>query len=480
MFEFLKRKKKELSAETTNSGGVSSVDFSPATTIAAVSSSQASTRSAAQRFAKPQDYTGSRTLYDSGPAKHQAKISLFSSSAQVRDPYTGQILTLTKAEAKRLYGSGWQQHLAEADHIHPLERIHQDHKSDPFLTNDDIRSAANSSGNLEVTSRAFNNAKRSRTNEEFMSEREYREARGLELSETSEREAVMRGRKAQESVDRQLRAASAKNALSTFHEAGLQGAYNAGGTALTMSGIVNITAVIKGEKTAEQAITDTVKTGGAGAVTGYVVSGGLTTLSQALSGSSSQFMKALAKSNVPGQVVTAVMTFGGTVKRFASGEINTGEFLREIGGKGADLFGGGYGLAVGQALIPIPIVGGAIGALAGSLMTGELYNGLIRQLQEGDLESAERKRIIAECQEAVKQEKAYRAELEAYLHGWFREYRACFDDALSQMKFAFTQEDADGIIAAANKITRKLGGQVKYENVREFREFLAEDSVDRF
>lgn len=80
----------------------------------------------------------------------------------------------------------------------------------------------------------------------------------------------------------------------------------------------------------------------------------------------------------------------------------------------------------------------------------------------------------------MRQEKAFRAELEAYLQGWFREYRTCFDDALSQMRFALTQEDADGIIAAANKITRKLGGQVKYENVREFREFLADESVDRF
>ena len=455
-------------------------ETSTASTIAAVNSAQASSQEAAVKFSKPQDYTGSRTLYDSGPAKHQAKISLFSSSAEVRDPYTGDVLTLTKAEAKDLYGSDWQKHLAESDHIHPLERIHQAHKSDPFITNEDIRTAANSPENLEVTSRSFNNAKRSRTNEEFMSEREYREARGLKLSESSERDAVRRGKHAQESIDRQLRTASAKNALSTFHEAGTQGAYYAGGTALTMSGIMNTVAVIKGEKDAGQAIADTVKAGGTGAVTGYAVSGGLTTLSQALSGSSSQFMKALAKSNVPGQVVTAVMSFGGTFKRYASGEINTGEFFRKMGGRGAELYGAGYGMAAGQMLIPIPVVGGAIGALAGSLLTGELYNGLIEQLKAGDLERAERKRIIAECQEAVKQEKAFRSELEAYLQEWFREYRTCFDDALSQMRFAFSQEDADGIIAAANKITSKLGGQVKYENVQEFREFLADESVDRF
>ena len=247
-----------------------------------------------------------------------------------------------------------------------------------------------------------------------------------------------------------------------------------------MSGIMNITAVIKGEKSAGEAISDTVKDGGKGAVTGYAVSGGLATLSQALSGSSSKFVQGLMKSNVPGQVVTAVMTLGGAVKRYAEGQTNTEEFMLEIGNKGAGLAGAGYGFAVGQSLIPIPVIGGAVGALAGSLMTGELYNSLIGKLQSGRLEREERERVIAECEEAVRQEKAFRAELEAYLREWFRDCRTSFDDALSQMRFALANDDADGIIAAANKITRKLGGQVKYENTREFRAFLSDGTVDEF
>lgn len=206
-------------------------------------------------------------------------MSLFSSEATVRDPYTGEILTLTKSEAKRLYGSDWQKHSAEADHIYPLERIHVDHKSNPFLTNDDIRNAANSPENIEVISRAFNNAKRSRTNSEFMAERDYRDERGLRLSQEAEQRASQRGKSAEDSVNRNLRwSSTARNITGTFHEAGTQGAYYAGGTALTMSGIMNITAVIKGEKSAGEAISDTVKDGGKGAVTGYAVSGGLATL----------------------------------------------------------------------------------------------------------------------------------------------------------------------------------------------------------
>ncbi len=141
--------------------------------LASAQSARLSADEAAQMFAKPESYTGNRTLYDSGAAKHHAKLSQFGSGAEVRDPYTGEVLTLTKAEAKLRFGDDWQKHLAESDHIHTLERIHDAHKTDAFLTNEDIRNAANSSDNLEVNSRQYNNAKRSRTNEEFMNDRDW-------------------------------------------------------------------------------------------------------------------------------------------------------------------------------------------------------------------------------------------------------------------------------------------------------------------
>ena len=87
-------------------------------------------------------------------------------------------------------------------------------------------------------------------------------------------------------------------------------------------------------------------------------------------------------------------------------------------------------------------------------------------------------RIIEECKEAVEQAKAFRMELEAYLDDYFREYRDCFDEALSVMDFAFKTGDADGVIAGANQITRKLGGQVYYETVDQFRGFLDDGLTD--
>ena len=436
--------------------------------LTATQSARVSVDAAAKKFAKPQDYTGNRTLYDSGAAKRQTKMDLFSGSAQVRDPYTGDILTLTKAEAKARYAADWTKHLAEADHIHPLERIHEAHKSDAFLTNDDIRKAANSPDNLEVTSRQLNNAKRSRTNAEFMNDSEYLERKGVDLSDEARRKASARGEEARARIDSQLRNANLKNAVSTFHNAGLQEAQSSGAAALTMSGIMNAVAVIKGEKDADEAVIDTLKAGGTGAVTGYVMSGGLTVLSQRLSQSASQLLQSVAKSNLPGQIVTAVMVAGNTLKRYASGEIDTEEMIMELGDKGAGFAAGSYGFAVGQVLIPIPVVGGIVGSMVGYALSGALYGSLRESLSSAKLAHAERIRVERECEEAIAMLKEYRAKMEALISRSLCEHIEAFHEAFDVMKSALMVGDADGFISGANMITKTLGGHVQFGNVREF------------
>ena len=235
---------------------------------------------------------------------------------------------------------------------------------------------------------------------------------------------------------------------------------------------------IKGEKNSEEAVIDTIKDGGKAAVSGYAMSGGLTVISHSLSNSSSQFIQGLVKSNIPGKVITAVVVTGDTLKKWGDGEITTQECLIQLGDKGLNMATMTYSMAVGQTLIPIPIVGSAVGALVGSMLTSGLYNNLINELQTKQMEHEERMRIIAECHAAAEQTKKFRQELEIYLESYFQEYRECFDSALSSMRFAYKSGDADGIIASANQITRKLDGQVYFETVSEFKQFLDEDSID--
>lgn len=481
MLEFLKRKTNTSTeiiecTEGKNKKDNDSVKIGSG--YAATTAAQSATQQAAKTFAKPDTYTGNRTLYDSGAAKLKAKKDLFSTGKKVVDPYTGDTLVLTKTEAKLLYGDDWQKHLAESDHVKPLEQVFNDTKDNVWNTTQDIKNAANSEDNIKVASRKFNNPKRSRTNKKYVEDEPYLDSKGVKLTKKGKEQAIRDGEQAERSINMQLRKSSIKNAVKTGHEAGKMGAQNAGVTALAMSGINNIVSVLKGEKKSEDAIADTIKDGGKAAVTGYTMSGGLTVLSHSLSNSSSQFIQGLAKSNVPGKVITAVMVTGDTLKKWSEGDITTQECLIQLGDKGLNMATMGYSMAVGQALIPIPIVGGVIGAMVGSMLTGSLYSNMINELQTKQLEHEERMRMIEECHFIAQQAREYREELEAYLSSYFQEYRECFDSALSSMRFAYQCQDANGVIASANEITRKLGGQVHYETVEEFKSFLDDDSID--
>lgn len=296
--------------------------------------------------------------------------------------------------------------------------------------------------------------------------------------ETVRDKAIRDGNVASQDINKQRKEIAINNIAKTGHEAGKYGAENSGITALTISGIMNVVSVIKGEKKAGEAVGDIVKDSGKATMSGYGMGAGLTVVSHSLCNSSSKFIQGLVKSNVPGKVITAVMNTGDTLKKWGEGKITTEECLIELGDKGLNMVTMGYSMAVGQTLIPIPIVGGAVGALVGSMLTSSLYNHLINMLQTKQLEHEERMRIIEECHLVAQQAKTFRIELETYLDSYFREYRECFETALSSMQLSYQMGDADGIIAGANDITRKLGGQVYYETVEEFKSFIDDDSID--
>lgn len=491
MFDFIKRKKSdstEVSVENKEDDEESKVKLG--TGIAIDASVQTSSTEAATKYTRAGYNPQTRKIYDDGQAHRTALDRAFADGKTVRDPNTGATLLKKQRDAKIKYGENWQDHSAEADHIDPLNQIVKRNSKNPFLTESDVREIGNADDNFQVISRKLNQTSKTigkggSTQQEWADDPTRMEgvADRIETGETIDtvRKRIRNtGKAAEKRNNRRALQKSVKNAVGTAHEAGMAGAQNAGITAITMSGIMNLVSVIKGEKSGEDAVADTIKDGGKAAVTGYAMGGGLTVLSQSLSYSSSEFIQELAKMNVPGKIITAVMVTGDTLKKWGDGEITTQECIIELGDKGLNMVTMGYSMAVGQALIPIPVVGGAVGALVGSVLTSNLYNDLINDLQAKQLEHEERMRKIAECNEVAEQARKFREELECYLNSYFQEERTFFNDAISSMHLAYEIGDADGVIAGANDITRKLGGKANYETVEEFKSFLEDDTVDVF
>ena len=424
------------------------------------------TKAAKDEFSKPERYD--RRSLDDGNAKRRIKEQAFFDNGNVKDPYTNRDLYLTRSEAKRQGGKDYKKYMAESDHIVSLQKRHEQTKNKPWLKEKDIRKSSNSSSNMETVSREFNNAKRSRSNTEFVTDEDYLKKTGVELSKEGKNRAIESENNAKKALQLQDMKDSARNILDTGNKAGLDGMKDSGTFVFTVSTIQNIVSVIKGEKTAKEAIVDTAKDTGKAAATGYGLSSALTVISHTLSYSSSSFIRALAESNVPGQVITAVMITGDTVTQYAEGKISTKQCMNKLQEKASVFAGGTFGGAIGgQILVPIPIVGAAVGSLVGSVLSSYTYNKVSEMLEKNNIDKGalmagtavstlvpvpgvsqligkkvydaitdgkeKKEKLLAEKEKALEQAKNYRDELKSYLATYFKDYPNCFNEAFEMM-----------------------------------------------
>lgn len=435
-----------------------------------------SSAQAKEKFNLSEKYDRSEIVDQS--SMNRAKKKAFSSGSIVKDPYTDNVLFENQLEAKQKFDQNYAEHSAEPDHIVPLEKLHDHFKSNPFMTKNDAKRIANSEDNLVITSRKYNNAKRSRTNTEFVNDKDYLDVKDVHLCNNGRKTALRHEKNAKRNIVEKEIGTVAKNVSETFHETGTKGAISAGEMMVASSGIANIVSVINGEKTADEAIHDIAKDGTKATATGYLVSGSSTVLSQAFSKSSSELVRTLTNANVSSKIITTVMATYNTLEKYAQGNLTTNQCLLELGEKGSILTTSGYSMAIGQSIIPIPVIGAAIGAMVGAALTSSVYRSMTAGLRKNEEEYQRLQKEIDECNVLIEEEKRYRAELENYLNKYFQEYRYCFSTALNMIDSACMTGNVDGAISGANMITRQLGGNVHYDNFDEFIDFINSDDID--
>ena len=230
-----------------------------------------------------------------------------------------------------------------------------------------------------------------------------------------------------------------------------------------MSLIRNSVAVIKGDKGVDEAvgevIVDTAKATGvsyATAYTGALVKG-------AMQNAPSSYLQTLSKTNLPSTIVVTSLEIGKTLSRYARGDIDGPECLTELGEKGTGMLAASAGAAVGQVLIPIPVVGGLIGSMAGYAMSSAYYNSLVSVLNEAKIAHEESLRIEAECAASIAAIKEYQLEIELVINNYLRENIEVFSNAFTEMELAYNTGDVDSFIGGTNSIVRQLGGVPLFE-----------------
>ncbi len=426
-------------------------------------------------YSKPNSYTGNRKLYDSPSAKINAKKKVFANNQYVKDPYTEKELCLRKQEAKAKFGNQWQEHLAETDHTVPIERIHNKYKDNPFITNEDIKEVANSKKNIQVTSRKVNNAKRSRTNDELISDEQYCKDKNIPLTSKGKDQAIKAGSDAQKYIDSEMRYRMVKNGVKTFHEGGMNTAESAARFTAVFSAANNLLDVIKGKKSGTEAVKDFASDTGKSFAIGYITGGSLSVVARAMSSSESQFVKALLKNNVPGRVVSAVMQTGDILYDFAKGKITFSECCQNLGERGVGITIAGYGATMGQALIPIPFVGAMIGSMVASAVYGGMYSHLKASFDEAEMAKQEYERIKVIEDKAIRRLHEEQVAFEAMTQKLFAERAISIDAGLAMVRTAEESHDANTMMSGMNEILSSFGRELPYHSTEELRSFIDDD-----
>lgn len=389
---------------------------------------------ARKTFAKPEYNPQTRkAYYDNGAAHKAAKENALAGGNTIRDPYTKKELVPTIKEAKMKFGDQWQAHLAEADHIDPLNKVAKRAEGNPWVTAEDVKRIGNSQDNFQLISREINQTggkggnsqmEWSRNSEKMQ---EISEMTGESVESLASR-ISQTGDAAEKRNNVKLARTGVKNATETAHKAGLNGALNSGEIAASISAVYNISSYLKGEKTAKEALIDVGGDTTKAAASGYLNVAVPTVINHTLESSKNKFVAALGEKNVVGKTITVISLTGDTVIKWGNGDITAEECLIELGNTGSNVAGTYCGAMLGKAAfvklaegigniaIPMPMVGYVLGSMVGGVVSSALYDNMIQYWQAAREEERRRQQEIYEAMMRYYAEQRRRKEVQELIH----------------------------------------------------------------
>lgn len=416
--------------------------------------------------------------YRSPSAQQAAKDRAFKNKDVIKDEYVnGNKLVKTQAEAREQYGNDWQKHTAEADHIDPLNSIHQRHKDDIWLKDKDLKDTINRDDNFAMTNKSTNASQGAKNKEDW-----YKNKDNLDNHNISKQKAnrdIKKGQIAKQETEKIIRQKKINAIASEAHNAGVQGAISASTAVALQSAITNFVDVYKGNKDIAEAVKDISKNTVMAAGYGYVSSGALTIINRTLINSNSPFLKMLGNSNVPAKVITGAMVMGASVIDFAKGKISATECITQIGKNSLEFAVVGESAAIGQTVIPIPVVGAVIGSMVGMTLTGCLLS-IAKKSAEKEARHKERVAIMEQCDHILDELNNYEKELNNYLNEYFGNLKSLFSEALLDMRQAVMSGDNFKVVTATNKMITNLGGTTEYSSLEQFKTFISSNENDEF
>lgn len=165
--------------------------------------------------------------------------------------------------------------------------------------------------------------------------------------------------------------------------------------------------------------------------------------------------------------------------RYFSGKIDEMELLKQLGKANTTLISSGAMAVVGQALIPIPVVGVLIGGFVGATLSETFFNAFLKAREESKLARQRRIEIEKECRESIRLLEMYQNQFKEVFEQYFHGNVKFFNESFDELERALYAGDADLAIAANNKIQERLGQKPLSNNKQELWELITSNKVIR-
>lgn len=299
-----------------------------------------------------------RGLYDNPSKLGRYKQETFASGA-VKDPLTGEPLEQHIADAKMKYGEDWVDHVAETDHSTPLKTVYNKNRNRPFLSDNDIRQAANIEANYSIKSKATNSSKQDMTNSEML-------RRQSEEGKIVDRDAARRLRREEYRSNQAVQAGIAQRQVMNMGEEALAGAVDAVEAStipLALNIIFNIVQVYEKKKDTKTAVSDVSKSIGMVAATGSATR----LLWTALQGVENDVLQFVLDNNLPAHLISMVCMIKDDIKGIKDKTISKEEGTSRILSK---FTGWVAGRSAAQVLSQLLITANISSGIASGAATG--------------------------------------------------------------------------------------------------------------
>lgn len=227
--------------------------------------------------------------------------------------------------------------------------------------------------------------------------------------------------------------------------------------------------VRNGEMSTRQALAHTAHKSGRAAVQGGYV--GAVGQGLMIAAQHELLPAALAGGPLPFYVARATWDVAATSVLLARGEIDPREAAARTAESLARLTCSYAGMLVGQALIPIPILGGLVGATAGALCASvvvDALSGILAARKELELAKEELKVLKRQVTRAVAALDAETASLRAYARQQAEWYAAAVVPELDGLDAAVARNDYETAISCTEAVIIAFGGTPRNQTRQEF------------